>query len=110
MAATDKQATETDLQKKVEDLTNDVSNLTALLKKSIEHSASNLAENADGKVQQLRDNARQAGKQVRDFLHDGSGRVAKLRDECEASISNNPFKAVAIAAMSGAALAYFLRR
>lgn len=55
--------------------------------------------------------AKNAGREVRDFVHDTSEKASHYRQETEASISAHPLRAVAIAGAVGLALgALFLNR
>lgn len=65
---------------------------------------------AEDKVRSLREVAKETGSNVRDFIGKKSEQAAELRKNAEHTISDNPMKSVALAALGGLVIGALLRR
>jgi len=69
-----------------------------------------LKDTAEETKNTVREVAKDAGSNVRSFLHDQSEKAAELRHHTEDKIKENPMKSVALAALGGVIVGALLRR
>ncbi len=92
--------TQTAAQREIKALRAEVERLQSLAKTkaaSVQHDVSNVIG-----IEDIRDFAKEAGKNARRFIRDTRSQAVDLREDAEGRIASHPFRSVGLAALAGA--------
>lgn len=99
------------VNQEIRELKAQIGDLAAALEKNMKKSngrASDEGFHLD--ADEIRNMAKRAGSNVREFLHEKSEKAARIRDDYEHRIAAHPYQAIAASALAGIVLGLLFRK
>lgn len=100
------------VNQEIRELKAQIGDLAAALEKSMKKSngRASVEDTFHLDADEIRNMAKRAGNNVREFLHEKSEAAAKIRDEYEHRVAAHPYQAIAASALAGIVLGLLFRK